>query len=145
MGDNGNHDSAVESDPEADAESDPMPPEEAPTDAFDLEHTERVRIGVSRGETDLELGPPRDYPDRADLSVRPESEDGHRVVLSVDAMAGDHGVGHADVELTPEEARTLGDRLEETARWVTDADGGTVGSDAEPTVESATDSEGGSG
>jgi hypothetical protein len=94
--------------------------EEARTDSFDLEHAERVQIGVTRGETDLELGPPRDYPDRADVSVRPESADGHRVVVSVDAMAGDHGTGHADVELTPTEARALRDYLDETVRWMTE-------------------------
>ena len=90
-----------------------------PTDSFDLEHSERVRVGVTRGEEDIEIGPPRDYPDRADVSVRPEAEDGHRVVLSIDAMAGDHGAGHADVELTPAEARALRDQLEETVRWMT--------------------------
>ncbi|SER16509.1 hypothetical protein [Natrinema salaciae] len=100
----------------------PTPIEEARTDSFDLEHSERVRIGVTRGETDLELGPPRDYPDRADVSVRPESADGHRIVLSIDAMAGDHGTGHADVELTPIEARTLRDRLDDIVRWMTEAD-----------------------
>ncbi|RZH68105.1 hypothetical protein [Natrinema altunense] len=92
------------------------------TDSFDLECAERVRIGVTRGETDLELGPPRDYPDRADVSVRPESADEHRVVLSIDAMAGDHGTGHADVELTPTEARTLRDRLGDIVRWMTEDD-----------------------
>lgn len=98
--------------------------EDDPTDSFDLEHTERVRIGVTRGETDLELGPPRDYPDRADVTVRPESADGHRLVLSIDAMAGDHGTGHADLELTPTEARTLRDRLDEIVRWMTEDDAG---------------------
>lgn len=101
-------------------ESDREPMVEDPTDAVDLEHTERVRVGVTRGERDLELGPPRDYPDRADVSVRPEAADGHRLVLSVDAMAGDHGTGHADVELTPAEARALRDRLDETVRWMTE-------------------------
>lgn len=101
----------------------PAPIEEARTDSLDLEHTERVRVGVTRGETDLELGPPRDYPDRADVSVRPESADGHRIVLSIDAMAGDHGTGHADVELTPAEARTLREYLDETVRWMTENDG----------------------
>ncbi|AEH38417.1 hypothetical protein [Halopiger xanaduensis] len=112
--------------------------EEDPTDALDLAHPERVHVGVTRGEYDLEIGPPRDYPDRADVSVRPEDEDegegegedededDHRVVLSLDVMAGDHGTGHADVELTPAEARTLRDRLDETVRWMdgSDADDG---------------------
>lgn len=109
-----------------------------PTDSFDLEHSERVRVGVSRGEEDIEIGPPRDYPDRADVSVRPESDDGHRVVLSIDAMAGDHGTGHADVELTPAEARALRDQLEETVRWME----GTGADDAAADdAESATSSE----
>ncbi|PCR91286.1 hypothetical protein [Natrinema ejinorense] len=95
---------------------------EDPTDSFDLTRSERVQIGVTRGETDLEIGPPRDYPDRADISVRPRSDDGHRVVVSIDAMAGDHGTGHADVELTPAEARALRDRLDETVRWMTEDD-----------------------
>ncbi|QLK27508.1 hypothetical protein HYG81_07880 [Natrinema zhouii] len=108
-------------------EPEPTPLEADPTDSFDLEHTERVRVGVTRGETDLELGPPRDYPDRADISVRPESNGGdergsHRVVLSIDAMAGDHGTGHADAELTPAEARALRDQLDETVRWMTEDD-----------------------
>lgn len=92
--------------------------EDRPTDSIDLEHPSRVRIGVSRGETDLEIGPPRDYPDRADVSVRPETDDGARVVVSVDAMAGDHGTGHADVELSPAEARALCDHLDRTLRWM---------------------------
>lgn len=111
--------------PEDDCHSEePTTIEDDPTDSFDLEHTERVRIGVTRGETDLELGPPRDYPDRADVTVRPESADGHRLVLSIDAMAGDHGTGHADAELTPTEARTLRDRLDEIVRWMTEDDAG---------------------
>lgn len=89
-----------------------------PADSFDLERPDRVRIGVTRGEFDLELGRPREYPDRADVSVRPEESDSVR--LSVDAMAGDHGTGHADVELTLEEARSLRDRLEETVRRMAD-------------------------
>ncbi|WP_254761894.1 hypothetical protein [Natrinema marinum] len=95
---------------------------EDPTDSFDLECPERVQIGVTRGETDLETGPPRDYPDRAELSVRPESAEGHRVIVSVDAMAGDHATGHADVALTPAEARTLRDRLDDIVRWMTESD-----------------------
>lgn len=105
-----------------DADRDPEPIEEDPTDSLDLEHTDRVRVGVTRGETDLELGPPRDYPNRADVSIRPESTDGHRLVLSIDAMAGDHGTAHADVELTPAEARALRDALDETVRWMTEDD-----------------------
>ena len=116
MGDKPTSDRAEE------AGSDQPPVEDRPTDSFDLEHAERVRVGVTRGETDLEFGPPRDYPDRADVSVRPESDDGHRVVLSIDAMAGDHGTGHADVELSPAEARSLRDRLDDIVRWMTETD-----------------------
>lgn len=105
-----------------DDDSTRVPPDDDPTDSFDLEHAQRVRVGVTRGESDLEFGPPREYPDRADVSVRPERSDDHRIVLSIDAMAGDHATGHADIELTPAEACTLGDRLEETVRWMSDAD-----------------------
>ncbi|OVE84718.1 hypothetical protein [Natronolimnobius baerhuensis] len=94
-----------------------------PTDSFDLEWAERVRIGVSRGEEDLEIGPPREYPNRADIAVRPVSADSTRIGLSIDVMASDYGAGHADVELTPAEARTLRDRLDETVRWMTDTEG----------------------
>lgn len=97
----------------------PEPIEEEPTDTLDLSQPDHVQIGVTRGEADIEIGPPRDYPDRADISVRPEDE---RVVLSIDAMAGDHGVGHADATLTPAEARRLSDRLSEIARWMTEDD-----------------------
>lgn len=118
----GEHDSRSE---------EPTPIEEARTDSFDLEHAERVRIGVTRGEIGLELGPPRDFPDRADVSVRPESADGHRLVLSIDAMAGDHGTGHADVELTPTEVRALRDQLDETVRWMTEDEGTEPGADGD--------------
>ena len=114
MGEDTDRDGAV------DGETEPI--EEDPTDAIDLERSERVRVGVTRGERDLELGPPRDYPDRADVSVRPESDDENRIVLSIDAMAGDHGTGHADVELLPSEARRLRDRLTETIRWMPESD-----------------------
>jgi len=85
---------------------------------------------VTRGETDLEIGPPRDYPDRADVSVRPESDadtdtdtdTDHRVIVSIDAMVGDHGTGHADIALTPAEARTFREYLDETVRWMTEDD-----------------------
>ncbi|RQH03450.1 hypothetical protein [Natrarchaeobius oligotrophus] len=103
-----------------------------PTDSFDLECAQRVRVGVTRGEHDLEMGPPRDYPDRADVSVRPESDDGGRVVLSVDAMAGDHATGHADVELTPAEADALCERLEEILRWMPESASAGTGTDDEP-------------
>lgn len=84
-----------------------------PMETLDLERPAEIQFGVTRGEHDLEIGPPRDYPDRADVSVR--SADEH-VVLSVDAMAGDHGRGHVDATLTSEEARRLSDRLAEAAR-----------------------------
>lgn len=105
------------SDPNRAEEPDPI--ETDPTDTLDLAYPEEIQFGVTRGETDLEIGPPRDYPDRADVSVRPED---NRMVLSVDAMAGDYGLGHVDATLTPEEARTLSERLSETARWMTEGD-----------------------
>ena len=98
---------------------------------MDLEHAERVRVGVTRGETDLEMGPPRNYPDRAEISVRPESDDGRRVIVSVDAMAGDYATGRADAALTPAEARTLRDRLDSIVRWMTE-------STSEPNLETCT-------
>ena len=108
-------------------DEEPTPIEEKRTDSFDLELSERVEIGVTRGETDLEIGPPRDYPDRADVSVRPESEADadadHRVIVSIDAMVGDHGRGYADIALTPAEARTFRESLDETVRWMTEDDG----------------------
>jgi len=109
----------------------PEPIEEARTDSLDLEDAGRARIGVTRGELDLEMGPPREYPDRADLSVRPEAGDRSRVVMSIDAMAGDHATGHADVELTPTEARRLRECLGEVVRWMTedDASGGDADSE----------------
>ncbi|WP_049922926.1 hypothetical protein [Halopiger djelfimassiliensis] len=95
---------------------------EEPLDAsLDLEQANRVRIGVSRGEATLEIGPPRDYPDRADLSVRPD-DGGRRLVVSIDATAGDHGTGHADVELTPTEVQALQDRLERVGQVLANGD-----------------------
>ncbi|AGB39915.1 hypothetical protein [Natronococcus occultus] len=82
-------------------------------DTLDLERPEEIQFGVTRGEHDLEIGPPRDYPDRADVSVH-TAEDG--VILSVDAMAGDHGTGHVDASLTADEARELSERLAAAAR-----------------------------
>ncbi|SEW13578.1 hypothetical protein [Natrinema salifodinae] len=129
--------------------------ERDPTDSFDLERSERVRVGVTRGERSLELGPPRDFPDRADVAVRPKSDEadegdgengeddaadkgGARLVLSIDAMAGDHGRGYVDAELTPREARALRDRLDETVRWM-------IGSDAECDSDRDVGSSGGAG
>lgn len=80
------------------------------TGSIDLDHPERVSVGVTRGETERSIGRPRDYPDRADLSVG--TGEG-RIGLTIDTMAGDHGTGHADVELTPEEARELRELLAE--------------------------------
>lgn len=105
--------------PDSNRSEEPDPIETNPTDTLDLEYPEEVQFGVTRGEHDLEIGPPRDYPNRADVSVRPEDK---RVVLSVDAMAGDYGTGHVDATLTPEEARQLSERLAETARWMTEDD-----------------------
>lgn len=92
------------------------------TDEIDLDHPDRVQIGVSRGETDAEIGRPRDYPDRADLSVSPTDEG--RILVTLDAMAGDHGAGHADTELSVDDARRLRDVLDETVRWMIDGEEG---------------------
>ncbi|TYT63334.1 hypothetical protein [Natrialba swarupiae] len=89
-----------------------------PTDSFDLEYFDRIRVGVTRGEYDLGIGPPREYPARGDVSVRPDAGGDGLVLLSTDAMAGDYGTGHADVALTLEESRTLRDLLDEAVRCV---------------------------
>ncbi|WIV66830.1 hypothetical protein [Natrialbaceae archaeon AArc-T1-2] len=94
----------------------PDVPDEDPTDSIDLELTDRATVGVSRGETGQEIGPPREYPDRVDVSVRPDEDT--RLVMTVDVMAGDHARGYVDVDLTLEEARELGDVLDETVRWM---------------------------
>ncbi|WP_425494270.1 hypothetical protein [Natronoglomus mannanivorans] len=85
-----------------------------PTKSIDLEHADRVRVGVTRGETARSIGRPRDYPDRADVSLEPARDE--RLLLSLNTMAGDHGTGHADIEFTLEEARQLRDLLDETVR-----------------------------
>ncbi|WP_425606474.1 hypothetical protein [Halomontanus rarus] len=87
-----------------------------PTNSIDLEHADRVRVGVTRGETARSIGRPRDYPDRSDVSVEPAREG--RVLLSLNTMAGDHGTGHADIEFTLEEARQLRELLDETVREI---------------------------
>ena len=88
-----------------------------PPNPIDLETPDRASVGVTRGEQDIEIGRPREYPDRADVSLRANS-DADRLVLTIDVLAGDHGTGHADVELTPAEARALADTLEETVRSI---------------------------
>lgn len=118
--------------------NEPASIEEVRTNSFDLESAERVRIGVTRGELDLEMGPPREYPDRAEISIRPESDSGHRVIVSVDAMAGDHATGHADAALTPAEARTLRNRLDDVVRWMAES---TVGPDSETGTVDGTDAD----
>ena len=80
--------------------------------AISLSTTDRARVGVSRGEFDVEIGGREEYPDRDDLGVG-ETEDG-RVHLSVDVLAGDFGTGNADLVLTPEEASALRSALEST-------------------------------
>lgn len=96
-------------------------------DSIDLEHAERVRVGVTRGETASSIGPPREYPDRADVSITEIESTGRaderkptdRIALSIDTMAGDHATGNVDVELTIEEARAVRDLLEETVGSLT--------------------------
>ncbi|MFC6716233.1 hypothetical protein ACFQGT_08000 [Natrialbaceae archaeon GCM10025810] len=92
-------------------------PADAPGDSFDLSNPDRVRVGVTHGEDDLEVGEPGEYPDGADVMIRPEGES---VLFTVDVRAGDHATGHADVPLTLEEARDLRDLLDETVRRVAD-------------------------
>ncbi|MCU4925734.1 hypothetical protein OB905_07010 [Halobacteria archaeon AArc-dxtr1] len=93
-----------------------------PTDSIDLEHAAGVTVGATRGEFDTEIGPPRDYPDRAELSVSLDGDGGVEgetgLVLAVDVAAGDHAVGRADVPLSVTEARTLRDALDEAIRQV---------------------------
>ena len=81
-------------DPNRSEKSDPV--ETNPTETLALEHPDEIQFGITRGESDLEIGPLRDDPDQVDVSIRPEDE---RVVRSVDAMAGDHGTGHVDTPL----------------------------------------------
>ena len=76
-----------------------------PRATIDLTHPGRVRIGATRGEFNTEIGRPREYPDSVDVSVQtgPKS----RILLTVDATAGDHATGHADIELTQSDAEAL--------------------------------------
>lgn len=84
------------------------PPET--TETIELDHAERVRIGATRGEFNTEIGRPREYPDSADVTVTTEMDD--RVVVTVDATAGDHATGHADIELSVEDADKLVSAIE---------------------------------
>lgn len=89
-----------------------------PADSITLDHPERTSVGVNVGTFEYTLGQPREKPDFADVTV--EAADSDHVHLSIDATAGDHGTGHADVELTRSEARALRDLLDETLRWMSD-------------------------
>ncbi|WP_138004968.1 hypothetical protein [Halalkalirubrum salinum] len=75
------------------------------TETIELDYAERVRIGATRGEFNTEIGRPREYPDSADVTVTTEM--GDRVVITVDATAGDHATGHADIELSTADATAL--------------------------------------
>ncbi|WP_418279952.1 hypothetical protein [Halorubrum sp. DTA98] len=77
---------------------------------IDLDRTALAAVGATRGEREVEIGPPSDQPDHAELTVR-RGDDG--IVCSVDVTAGDLGTGHADVTLTDGEARSLRVALEE--------------------------------
>ncbi len=68
----------------------------------------RAVVGATRGEREVEIGPPSDQPDYAEVTVT-RGDDG--VVLSVDVTAGDLGTGHADVTLSGAEAAALADAL----------------------------------
>jgi len=85
------------------------------TDARDVTHPDRVTVRVTHGEESISVGGPGDYPDRAEVTIEPGSE---FVQVRLDASSGDHGTAHADVDLTPAEARTLRDLLDETVRWM---------------------------
>lgn len=88
------------------------------TNSIDLANPNDVRIGVTRGTNELAIRRPRDYPDQVDVSIGSTADD--RISFSVDAAVGDHGTGHADLELTVGEARSLRDLLDEAARRVAD-------------------------
>ena len=89
-----------------------------PTETIDLEHPDRIRIGATRGEFNTHIGKPRDYPDSVDVTITPSDDD--HVLITIDAMAGDHGTGHADVELTIEETKRVQDILGEMVDWIED-------------------------
>lgn len=77
---------------------------------IDLTHPEASGVGSTRGEVEVEVGPPSDRPDHAELTLR-RNDDG--VICSIDVSAGDLGTGHADVTLTDSEARVLRDALDD--------------------------------
>ncbi|GAB6878460.1 hypothetical protein JCM17823_07340 [Halorubrum gandharaense] len=85
-------------------------------ETIDLDRPADAGVGATRGEISVEVGPPDDRPNHAELTVRePDAGDGaggddgadDGVVLSVDVVAGDHGTGHADVTLSPSDVRRL--------------------------------------
>lgn len=80
------------------------------SETIELDYAERVRIGATRGEFNTEIGRPREYPDSADVTVTTEM--GDRVVMTVDATAGDHATGHADIELSIADADELVSAIE---------------------------------
>lgn len=53
-------------------ESDPV--ETNPTETLALEHPDEIQFGITRGESDLEIGPLREDPDQMDVSVRTGDE-----------------------------------------------------------------------
>lgn len=77
---------------------------------MDVTRPELAGVGSTRGEVEVEIGPPNDRPDHAEFTVR-RGEEG--VVCSIDVTAGDHGVGHADVTLTDSEAKSLCEAIDE--------------------------------
>ncbi|MCL9815431.1 hypothetical protein [Natronocalculus amylovorans] len=76
-----------------------------PLATIDLTRPGRVRIGATRGEFNTEIGRPREYPDSVDLSVQTGTDS--QILLTIDATAGDHATGHADIELTESDAEAL--------------------------------------
>ena len=77
-------------------------------ETIDLTRAALAAVGATRGEREVEIGPPSDQPDHAELTVR---RDESGVVCSVDVTAGEHGTGHADVTLSESEVRALRDAL----------------------------------
>ena len=90
-------------------------------ETIDLDRPADAGVGATRGEISVDVGPPEDRPNHAELTVREADEDSDTgaddddatngaedgIVLSVDVVAGDHGTGHADVTLSPSDVRRL--------------------------------------
>lgn len=78
-------------------------------ETIDVRRAAMAAVGATRGELEVEIGPPNDRPDHAEVTVR---RDEAEIVCSVDVAAGEHGTGHADVTLSESEALALRDALD---------------------------------